>query len=66
MNEFKFDRTAFKASSAEEADKEMRNYKNFTPKQRLKIAAYLISSAYNFDINNPPRMDKSIFAMRKQ
>ncbi len=66
MKEFKFDRTAFKASSVKEADNDMRNYKNQTPLQRLKIARYLISSAYNFDLNNPPRIDKAIFSLQKR
>lgn len=66
MEEYKFDRTAFKASTVEEADQDMRNYKNLTPKQRLKIARYLISTAYNFDLNDPPKMDKRIFSLHKR
>lgn len=65
-NEYKLDRTAFSASTVEEADADMRNYRNFTPKQRLKIATYLISSAYNFDLNNPPKMDKNVFSLYKR
>ena len=41
MEEYKFDSTAFNVSTAEEADQDMRNYKNLTPKQRLKIAVLL-------------------------
>jgi hypothetical protein len=25
----------------------------------------LISQAYNFDLNNPPKMDRNFFVMRK-
>lgn len=66
MKEYKFDRTAFKASTVEEADHDMRNYRNLTPKQRMKVAMYLISSAYNIDLNHPPKMDKSIFSLHKR
>ena len=66
MSDYKFDRTAFKASTVEEADNDMRNYKNLTPKERLKIATYLISSAYNIDLNNPPKMNKNIFSLHKR
>lgn len=66
MKEYKFDRTAFKASTVEEADEDMRNYKNLSPKQRLKLAGYLISIAYNFNLNDPPKMDKTIFSMDKR
>lgn len=36
-----------------------------TPKQRLEVAFYLNSVAFNFDINNPPKMDRTVFSMRK-
>lgn len=36
-----------------------------TPKQRLEAAFYLNSVAFNFDINNPPKMDRTVFSMRK-
>jgi hypothetical protein len=66
MKEFKFDKTAFKASNAGEADRDMRNHKLLTPEKRLQISTYLICSAYNMDVNNPPGMDKNIFSLRKR
>ncbi len=66
MKEFKFDRTVFKASTVEEADRDMRNHKHLTPRQRMQLATYLISSAYNLDVDNPPGMDKSIFSTHKR
>lgn len=66
MKQYKFDRTAFKASTVEEADQDMRDHKKLTPRQRLKIAGYLISSAYNIDVDNPPKMDKNIFCLYKR
>ncbi len=62
-NEFRLDRTAFAAMTMQEAD-DANDYKNKTPKERLAIAAYLNSVAYNYPINNPPKMDKTIFEAR--
>ncbi len=64
-NIFRLDKTAFQAMTVEEADDYQRDYKNHSVKQRLEIALYLTSIAYNFDINNPPRMDKTVFSKDK-
>lgn len=64
-NKYRLDRTAFKAMTFEEADNYMRNYKDVSWQERLEIAWYLTSIAYKFDMNNPPRMDKSVFEMKK-
>lgn len=61
---YKFDRTAFKAQTFEEEQK-TKTFAAATIIERLKISFYLNSIAYNFDINNPPRMDKTVFSMRK-
>ena len=37
-----------------------------TPYERLKASFYLNSVAYNFDLENPPRMDKSYSYTRKR
>ncbi len=62
---YRMDKTAFKIQTFEEADDAMRNYTNHSIKERLEIAWYLTSVAYKFDINNPPRMDKTVFSMKK-
>jgi hypothetical protein len=36
-----------------------------TPLERLAAAWYLICAAYNLDCQNPPRMDRSAFAIKK-
>ncbi len=59
------DKTAFKMQTFEEADEAMRDYTNHTIKERLQIAWHLTSIAYKFDIDNPPRMDKTVFQKRK-
>jgi len=51
--------------TAKEADDQQRDYSKKTIEERLEIAYYLASIAYNFDINNPPRMDKTIFSAEK-
>jgi hypothetical protein len=62
---YRMDKTAFKLQTVEEADDAMRDYTNHTPKQRLEIAYYLTSIAYKFDMDNPPRMDKTAFRIKK-
>ena len=61
---FKLDRTKFQMQTFEEADfnlnEETKNYL-----ECLRDAHYLMSVAYGFDINYPPRLDRTIFSMRK-
>jgi hypothetical protein len=64
MNSFKFDRTAFKGQTLHEAANHAEYYKKLSWQERLKIAEYLNSIAYNFDINNPLRMDKTKFSTK--
>ena len=61
MQPYKLDRNAFKAHTVNEAADHAVYYKGLTWQERLRIASYLISVAYNFDPENPPRMDKTIF-----
>ena len=63
--QFRLDRTKFKMQSFEEADHQMEYWQTKTVNERLAAAFYLNSVAYQFDINNPPRMDKTVFSMRK-
>ncbi|HEX5155470.1 MAG TPA: hypothetical protein VFW07_28705 [Parafilimonas sp.] len=62
-NEYKFDRNAFNMMSFEEADNYMRDYKKYTWQERLSISLYLTGIAYNFDISNPPRLDRNAFRL---
>ena len=64
MNGFTLDRTAFKAHTLKDAAKHADVYKKLSWQERLKVAAYLNSVAYNFDINNPPRMDRTKFSAK--
>jgi hypothetical protein len=67
MPAFKLDRTAFKMQTVEDATKNQAlYYKSLTWQERLVIANYLNSVAYNYPENAPPKMDKSFFSMRKR
>ena len=66
MGDFKLDRTAFKAHARKEAANHAEVYKNLTWQERLKIATYLNSVAYNFDLNNPPRLDRTKFSVKSR
>ena len=63
-NNFRLDRTQFSKMSFEEADREINGHKANTPKERLEIANRLIAVAYNFPLDNPPKMDKNFFEAR--
>lgn len=61
---YKLDRTAFSAKNASEAVNYGKEHQKLTWQERLKIHRYLNSLAYSYDIDNPPRMDKTTFSMR--
>lgn len=61
---FRLDRTKFQMQTFEEADFNQHEAKK-SPAECLRDAYYLISVAYRFDLNNPPRLDRTIFSMRK-
>ena len=61
----RLDRTAFAALSFEEADKEISQFHDYTWQERLQVANRLIAIAYNFPLNNPPKMDKTFFEIHQ-
>jgi len=65
FKKYRMDKTAFSIHTFEEADNAMRDYSNHTFRERLHIYWHLTSIAYKFDLNNPPKMDKTFFGMRK-
>jgi hypothetical protein len=65
MSSYRLDRTAFKAQTAKEATaSHAAYYKTLTWQERLRIANYLNSIAYNYPEDQPPRMDKTVFSKR--
>lgn len=61
----KLDRTVFSTSKISDFKKESDNYSNLTNIQKAEAFAYLQSTAYNYPINNPPKMDRTFFIVRK-
>ena len=66
MTNYRLDRNTFKAQTADEAANHSIYYKTLTWQERLRIANYLNSIAYNYPENEPPRMDKTKFKMRSR
>jgi hypothetical protein len=66
MASYRLDRTVFKAQTAKEAANHGEYYKTLSWQERLRIAAYLNSVAFNYPENNPPRMDKTKFMVRSR
>lgn len=64
-NKYRMDKTAFKVQTFEEADDAMQDYSSYSMQERLRIYWYLTSIAYKFDLDNPPRMDKAVFRIKK-
>jgi hypothetical protein len=64
MSEYRLDKNAFKAQSLKEAADHVSIYNKMTWQERLKVAAYLNSVAYNYDVNNPPRLDRTKFSTK--
>ena len=64
---YRLDRTAFKAQTAEQATKSHAEYyRTLTWQERLRIANYLNSIAFDFPENNPPKLDRSKFTARSR
>ncbi len=61
---FRLDRTAFHAGTHAETEAYHRAQQPETMADRLRAAMYLNSMAYNFDLNHPPRMDRTVFSCR--
>ena len=59
MQSYKLDKTAFKAQTVAEASDHSAYYKNMSWQERLRVAAYLNSIAFNYPLHNPPKMDKT-------
>lgn len=62
---FRLDRTKGKGLSYEEAANQVAYWRSKTMDERLAAVMYLNSIAYNFDVNDPPRLNRSVFRTRK-
>jgi hypothetical protein len=61
---FRLDRTAFHAGTHAETEAYHRAQTPATLAERLRVAMYLNSVAFNFDLYNPPRLDRTAFSCR--
>lgn len=62
---YRLDRKSFSIKTFREADQNREYWLQKSPDERFKAAWYLICSAYNIDPDNPPKMDRQKFSMRK-
>ena len=61
---FRLDRTAFHAGTHAQAEVYHWQHQPEMMAARLRAAMYLNSVAFNFDPDNPPRLDRTAFACR--
>jgi hypothetical protein len=61
---FRLDRTAFYAGTHAETVAYHRQNQPETLTERLRVAMYLNSTAFDFDLNNPPRLNRTAFSCR--
>jgi len=62
---FRLDRTAFHAGTHEENAHYHAQHQPATMVERLRAAAYLNSVAYGYDLQNPPKLDRTAFSTRQ-
>jgi hypothetical protein len=66
MEKFRLDRTAFKMHHTKDNCNNYDYWRTKTFEERLQAANYLNSVAYNFPINDPPKLDRTYFKMRSR
>jgi len=64
--EEKLDRSAFKRQSAVEASNTVVYWRKQSDACKLRSAYHLSLRAYGFDPANEPRLDRTVFAIRKR
>ncbi|GAB3636632.1 hypothetical protein GCM10027422_22220 [Hymenobacter arcticus] len=62
---FRLDRTAHHAGTHEQTEQYHAQQQPATPAERLQAAAYLNSVAFGYNQAEPPRLDRTAFAMRR-
>jgi hypothetical protein len=64
-NEPRLDRSAMSSLSFEEADTSISQFHEQSWQERLIIAKRLTAIAYDFPLDNPPKMDKTYFEIHQ-
>jgi hypothetical protein len=62
---FRLDRTIGKGQTHKDAADHAAYWRSKTVEERFAAAMYLNSIAYNFDPDNPPRLNRNAFSTRK-
>jgi hypothetical protein len=62
----KLDRTYSTSGNLFKQKEEVTHYKGMSIEEIGKVFAYLNSVSFNYSLGNPPKMDKSVFSMRKK
>ena len=62
---YRLDKTAFKAQTFAEADNTREYWLAQPPHERLRAAWWLTCKVYGIDYENQPRLDRTVFSMRK-
>lgn len=62
---FRLDRTAHHAGTHEQNARYYATQQPATLIERLRAAAYLNSVAYGYDLESPPRLDRTAFSARQ-
>jgi hypothetical protein len=62
----RLDRGFFKKGKAQDADNNVAFWRTKSMEERLKAAYRLSLRAFGYDPDNPPKMDKSHFEIRKR
>lgn len=62
----KIDKTVFGMYKKVEEPNYFKYWQTKTVKERLLAVAYLNSVAFNYDINNPPKVDRTVFSIEKR
>jgi hypothetical protein len=65
MPDDRFDRTAFKMQTFEEAERSNVFDRGVSYPERLRQAYCLISQAYSFSMSDQPKLDRHCFSSRK-
>jgi len=63
-NKFRLDKTAFKASTAKEADNHVAYWRTKSGRERLEAGFYLINQFYG--TTNATPLDRTVFTKRKR
>lgn len=66
MTSFKLDRSIFKMHHTRDGSNNYHYWKSLSFEERLRAANYLNSVAYNFPVNNPPKLDRTYFKIRSR